>query len=258
MLKLVIYLLRLLNLTYYHFSLILEKFGKPPLWAQEVGRYFKLSPQKILNLYHQKRPQAAKLWHKTKRNTQKKIFSFYQETDYFIFRQHYFHRHKVYLDMALPLLIKTKGSLCEYGGGIGPMTNWLIKLFPHWRYTIADLDCPVLKFAKWRFKNNQQVSFKTVTSKKLPLTENYDVILCKHVIEHVPNPLKVVKHLISYLKPGGWLFIDFVYDPGEENLQSAAKQRNSVLNYLKASLTPIFTLDPKNPADGYGLYIKSK
>ena len=258
MLKLIIYLLRFLNLIYYYFSIILEKLGKSPQWTQEVGGYFKLTSQKVTSLYHQKRPQAAKLWHIKKRTTEEKIQSFYQETDYFIFRQSYFHHHKAYFDMALPLLIKTKGSLCEYGGGIGPMTNWLIKLFPHWQYTIADLDCPVLKFAKWRFKNNQQVSFKTVTSKKLPLTKNYNVILCKHVIEHVPNPLKVVKHLISHLKPGGWLFIDFIYDPGEENLQSAAKQRNSVLRYLKANLAPIFTLDPKNSADGYGLYIKSK
>ena len=258
MLKLTIYLLRFLNLTCYYLSFLIEKLGFLPQWTKEVGDYFKLPPTEILKVFHQKNLKVANLWHKTKRNTIAKVFSFYQETDYFIFRQSYFHRHKAYFDMALPLLIKSKGRLCEYGGGIGPMTNWLIKLYPNWHYTIADLNCPVLKFAKWRFKNQNQVDFKTITHTKLPLTKTYDVILCKHVIEHVPDPLKVVKHLIDHLKPGGWLYIDFIYDPGRENLVSAAKQRLFVLNYLKTHLVPVFALNPKNPADGYGLYINNK
>jgi len=256
MLKLIIYLLRLLNLTYYYFSLILEKFGKSPQWTQEVGRYFKLSPQKVINLYHQKRPKTAQLWNKKKRNTEAQIQSFYSETDYFIYRQKYFHRHQAYFDMALPLLLKRKGKFCEYGSGIGPVTHWLIRKFPHWHYHLTDLNCPVFKFAQWRFKSYPNISFRAVTPKKLPLKDKFDVIVCQEVLEHVSNPLAVVKHQITHLKSGGWLYLDFIYGPGEENLEASANQRRKVLSLLKTNLEPIFTINPDNFSQGYGLYRK--
>ena len=258
LLRLVIIFARLINLTYYFLSLALEKIGKKPNWTEELGQYFNITSTKVNQLIKQKRLQAAKLWTRKKRNTESQIHAFYQETDYFIFRQKFFHRHKAYLDLALPLLLKKKGSLCEYGGGIGPMTKWQIKYFPNWQYTIVDLDCPVIKFAKWRFKNFSQVNFLTITTAKLPLTKKYDVILCMHVLEHVSDPLSVVKHLVSHLKLNGWLFLNFIYDPGRENLISAARQRNKVLSYLKKHLKPVFSINPDNEDDGYGLYYKSR
>lgn len=248
--------LRTANLAYYHLSSLTEKLGINQVWAKELAIYFKTTPKKIIQTYQAKRQQTIPLWNKQKRNTIKKIHSFYQETDYFIYRQAFFHRHKIYLDVALTMLLKRKGKLCEYGGGIGPLTHWLIKLFPHWEYTIADLNCPVFKFAKFRYKNYPQVNFATVTSTKLPLTKSYDIILCKHVIEHVPEPLKVAKHLVKHLNKNGYLFIDYIYDPGEENLVKTAQDRDRVLKYLRTQLKPIFALNPKDHSDGYGLYQK--
>jgi len=256
MLKPVIYLLRLLNLAYYHLSTLSEKLVCHLSWTKELAGYFKTTPKKIIDIYQTKRQQTISLWGKKKRNTEAKIHSFYQETDYFIFRQNHYHRHKIYLDIALPLLLKKQGSFCEYGGGIGSVTKFLTKIFPGWQYTIVDLDCPVLKFARWRFKNNQNVSCATVTSDKLPLNKKYDVIVCLDVLEHVSNPFKVIKHLISNLKPRGWLYLNFIYEPRQENLVSAAKQRTQVLKYLSQKLQPIFTIDPQDHSMGYGLYIK--
>jgi 2-polyprenyl-3-methyl-5-hydroxy-6-metoxy-1,4-benzoquinol methylase len=255
MLKLTIYCLRILNLLYYHFSSLFEK-RKFSLWAQELSQYFKTSPQEVINQYQLKRPQTALLWGKRIRNTKDEIHSFYQETDYFIYRQTHFNLHKVFLDIALSLFLKPAGKFCEYGGGVGSITKRLIKLFPSWQYHITDLDCPVLKFAKWRFRNNKNVTFSSVTSKSLALTENYDVIVCKQVLEHLTNPLKVVKHLDNHLNPNGFLYLDFIYEPGEENIESGAKQRRKVLIYLKTNLKPIFEINPNTHKEGYGLYQK--
>lgn len=255
MLKLTIYCLRLLNILYYHLSSLFEK-RKNNLWSQELSQYFKVSPKEVINQYQTKRPQTALLWNKKARKTKDQIHSFYQETDYFIYRQTQFNLHKPHLDIALSLLLKPTGKFCEYGGGVGPITNRLTKLFPNWQYHLTDLNCPVLSFAKWRFKNNQNVSFSTVTSKSLPLTEKYDVIVCKQVLEHVTNPLEVVKHLINHLNPKGWLYLDFIYEPGEENLESGAKQRKRVLSFLQTNLKPIFSINPDDPKEGYGLYLK--
>ncbi len=39
----------------------------------------------------------------------------------------------------------------------------------------------------------------------LPFEDNsYDVILCNHVLEHIPNDTKAMKELYRILKPGGW------------------------------------------------------
>lgn len=39
----------------------------------------------------------------------------------------------------------------------------------------------------------------------LPFTDNtFDVILCNHVLEHIPNDIQAMRELYRVLKPGGW------------------------------------------------------
>ena len=254
--RLIIWLARLVNIGYYHWRGFWEKLGFKTNWSRELGRYFGIRASEVEKQYKFKQIETAKLWDKKKRLSEKQIQSFYQETDYFVYRQTYFHRLKSYLDLMVPLLFKRRGKFCEYGGGIGPFTKFLLLFFPDWRFTIADLDCPVFDFAKWRFRKNRSVSFVTVTPVSLPLKEKYDVITCKQVLEHVSQPLKVIKHLTDHLNSGGWLYLDYVYDPGRENLIEGAKQRRQVLNYLKTNLKPIFAIDPSQIEEGYGLYLK--
>jgi ubiquinone/menaquinone biosynthesis C-methylase UbiE len=41
----------------------------------------------------------------------------------------------------------------------------------------------------------------------LPFEDNqYDVILCNHVLEHIPDDTKAMQELYRVLKPGGWPF----------------------------------------------------
>lgn len=39
----------------------------------------------------------------------------------------------------------------------------------------------------------------------LPFEDNsFDIILCNHVLEHIPNDIKAIKELYRVMKPGGW------------------------------------------------------
>lgn len=67
-----------------------------------------------------------------------------------------------------------------------------------------------------RFKKLKNIIYTTTDLKspiadvkadicKLPFKSNsYDVILCNHVLEHIPDDTKAMKELYRVLKPGGW------------------------------------------------------
>ncbi|HUH47296.1 MAG TPA: class I SAM-dependent methyltransferase [Arenibacter sp.] len=51
----------------------------------------------------------------------------------------------------------------------------------------------------------------------LPFTDNlFDVILCNHVLEHIPNDTKAMEELYRILKPGGWGVFQIPQDLGRE------------------------------------------
>ncbi|MDZ7587020.1 MAG: methyltransferase domain-containing protein, partial [Patescibacteria group bacterium] len=244
------------KLVRYQITEIKEKFTPQPASTIELGRYFKTSPEQIIKIYQQKRKQTVKLWDKAKRHQLKQIFSFYSETDYFVYRQNYFNHHKSWWDIFLALRLKKTGRFCEYGAGIGPVTNWLIGKFPDWQYHLIDLNCPTFKFSRWRFNKSHNVSFSAVKSLTPPLVGQYDVIVCKQVLEHTPNPYTICREIIKHLNPGGWLFVDFINSPGQENLNRSYQQRAKTLVYLASELRPIFKISSQGETEGYGLYLK--
>ena len=51
----------------------------------------------------------------------------------------------------------------------------------------------------------------------LPFDDNtYDVILCNHVLEHIPDDLKAMQELFRVLTPGGWGIFQIPQDLGRE------------------------------------------
>lgn len=52
----------------------------------------------------------------------------------------------------------------------------------------------------------------------LPFADNsFDVILCNHVLEHIPNDTMALKELYRVLKPGGWGVFQIPQDLNREN-----------------------------------------
>jgi SAM-dependent methyltransferase len=75
----------------------------------------------------------------------------------------------------------------------------LIRKLPNIDYLTADLSAP-------RVMMNIDIT-------NIPFAdESFDVILCNHVLEHIPDDGKAIKELYRVLKPNGWAILQVPLD----------------------------------------------
>lgn len=230
-------------------------------WLKGLKEYYHWKSEKeFYKAYGKKQKEAKNLWRKKERKTEQDIKSFYAETDYWVLRQTFVHRNNCFPEIADFIPKDRKVWFCEYGGGVGPVTRWLVDRFRNVNFTVVDLPSPQLDFAKFRFKKYPNVEIVTVPENSLPLKKQYDFITCFAVLEHVTQPMILVKHLVKHLKIGGTLFVDFQWDePEDENLAASQVQRDATINFLNTNLKVVWALDKNWKKDGgFGQYIKMK
>jgi len=238
---------------------LLDRLGLNRGWLRELSAYFRgITIEEFWVRYTLARMDAATLWERKPRTTESDYRAFYTETNYFVLRQMYYHRNDCY--HAIAALLRRagpEGDLCEYGCGVAPVTAWLRPRFPRWRFTLVDLPTPTLEFARWRFRDARNVEFlEPGLADDLPLRRTYDVVTCLDVLEHVVNPLAVMRHVVARLKPGGALLVNFVNDAGDENLVESARERAPTIAYLNTTLRALvpLTVDGSGAVDGH--YVK--
>ena len=61
-------------------------------------------------------------------------------------------------------------------------------------------------------KNNKNIKYFEKTAEELntEYIEDYDVVTCLEVLEHVPDPKSLIKTCVQLLKPGGLLFLSTI------------------------------------------------
>lgn len=76
--------------------------------------------------------------------------------------------------------------------------------------TAIDLGAKLIEIAKLHlFESNLTVDYRVQSSTELAEAEGgtFDAVCCMELIEHVPDPLVLVRDLAALLKPGGRLFL---------------------------------------------------
>ncbi len=92
-------------------------------------------------------------------------------------------------------------SVLDLGCSAGIIDNYLSKFFKN--IIGVDIDNNAVKFAKKNFKK-RNLKFKIGDALNLPFQKNsFDIIICTHVYEHVPDVKKMFKEAYRVLKPGG-------------------------------------------------------
>ena len=75
------------------------------------------------------------------------------------------------------------------------------------RVHLLDVDGPLYQYAQWRAaQRGLHMRFLPVDAKLKP--ENYDVVLCLDVLEHMAHPVEALERITATLKPGGLLFLE--------------------------------------------------
>jgi len=237
----------------------LIKIIKHNKWYEDVCEYYSVSPSqaKILGIRKSGRrpdlPGSATthpvsgetfedIWDRFPSETPEKLDKFYKDIgSWLVFRQAYYRRNLTGANFINGLTIGDR--FCEYGSGIAPITNWIIRNVPNssFELTIADVESEHLTFAEWRLKkfiNKHDLQFTLNVLKIkpgfLPLMGYYKVITILDVFEHLYNPLDVVKHLTDHLNTNGLLWENYILE--EEihgsNLAESFEQRPLVFDHL--------------------------
>ncbi len=107
-------------------------------------------------------------------------------------------------------------TILDAGMGFGQYDYYLAKNHPNWKITGVDVkqeqidDCNNF-FSRIGFSNT---NFEFCDLTKLEKIEEYDMILCVDVMEHIEEDELVLKNYYTALKPGGMVLISTPSDQG--------------------------------------------
>jgi SAM-dependent methyltransferase len=138
-----------------------------------------------------------------------RVTAFYNQSDTELFELIEWHasdpihyRTLIVRDLALA----SAGRLClDYGSGIG--SDALVFGQAGFTVTLADISDCLLAFAAFRCRK-RGIAVRTIDLKRESLPEGaFDVVLCLDVLEHIPEPLPVVRTIRRAMREQGTLVI---------------------------------------------------
>lgn len=133
--------------------------------------------------------------------------------------------------------IKNAKQILEYGCGVAPITYSSLKYgnFKDAKFTIADIRQFTYHFAKWRLSPYHNVSFIDIYPNVLPDFPNkFDVVFLLAVLEHLTNPLEVVKHIYQNMEKGAYLILNYIKSEGSGlDTTQSIKERQEVLGFIE-------------------------
>lgn len=159
------------------------------------------------------------------------------ENIYLIFASAYKHALSPLSFFPYRKYIRTAEHILEYGCGVAPITFSSLKYgnFLKKKFTIADIKQFTYHFAKWRLAHLANVTFIDIESDAVPKFSNkFDVAFLMAVLEHLTNPLEVVKHIYQNMEKGAYLILNYIKSEGSGlDTTQSIKKRQEVLGFIE-------------------------
>jgi SAM-dependent methyltransferase len=103
--------------------------------------------------------------------------------------------------------------LLEIGSGVGAQTAVLLELFPDLHITCVDYSESQLKMARKNLEGySSRVSFICQDAKQLELPGKYDCVFICWALEHISEPVEVLKGMKKFLTAGAKIQITEVFN----------------------------------------------
>jgi hypothetical protein len=132
------------------------------------------------------------------------------------------------LDFIQPWTKHTKHTILEVGSGSGELSNYLARL----GCNITTIDPCVTGYENNKITHYQQFFDSTFSG------HSYDLIIARHIVEHITNPVDFIKLCKSKLSPTGTLYIEVPnVDTSISNLRIVDFFNDHVQHFSKNSLT---------------------
>ena len=98
-----------------------------------------------------------------------------------------------------------RARILDVGCGTGEITGRLAQLLPHAELVGIDLIESHLELARRRFPS---IEFRVGDAFELPFARaTFDLVVCRHVVQSVPAPERVLAEMMRVAKPGGVLHV---------------------------------------------------
>ena len=129
------------------------------------------------------------------------------------------------------------GRVAEYGCAVAPIATGLARHYRHRNLRIVCADIPhlLLHHARWKFRRYPFVTMVAIrTDDDASLSGEFDTIFCLEVLEHLPRPVPVLRHLHQVLKPSGHLVFDDIRSEAQGlDTASALRDRLPALEFVR-------------------------
>ncbi|MBS1119200.1 MAG: Methyltransferase type 11 [Deltaproteobacteria bacterium] len=123
-------------------------------------------------------------------------------------------------------------EILDVGCGTGEITSRLAAVFPRAHLVGVDLLEPHLAHARTRYAQlADRVEFRQADAFELPFADrSFDLVVCRHLLQAVPHPERIVAELLRVARPGATLHII----PEDYDMIHAAPARRDVAAFWHA------------------------
>lgn len=215
--------------------------------ARELADYLNTGTQEVKAFWVCATSILKMEWEQKKPETEEEIVSFYNTSITYIYELCYWHT----LEMneasiknvkSLELALQQPGrNYLDFGGGTG--SNIILFAKHGFNCTLADISSSILDFARWRLKRHG-IMAEVVDLKHRQLgSEAYDFVTIVDTLEHVVNPVEVMKELVRVTKRRGIIaaWVPFLKD--EERPMHLVIDMNVVSQFPSLGLEELKSVD---------------